>query len=364
MKIVIISPNYNAPTESFINEHFNFLNPHFIIVGGYIPNLNENGKFLHGKLVIFSLKFLSFFFRERTGFFHKSCLFLYLLKIKRSKIIALVEYGTTAHHISPILSFLKIPFYVHFHGYDASVFDFANSEYYSNVIASAKGVFVVSKEMESDLLKIGFKQNQIVYNPYGPREIFGNCKPNYESKVIFALGRFVDKKAPYNVIISFYEVLKMVPNAKLIYAGDGPLLLLCKQLVTALGIEDSVVFEGVIDLNRTISIFNQSQIFVQHSIQAENGDKEGLPLSILEAQLAGLPVVSTTHAGIKDLIKIGVNGYLSPEGDIKSFTQNILTLLNDSQLSKIMGEKGIQEVRKNFNINEYLKKIEKVISQK
>ena len=56
--------------------------------------------------------------------------------------------------------------------------------------------------------------------------------------------------------------------------------------------------------------------FVQHSVTASNGDKEGTPVAILEASLAGMPIISTSHAGIKDAVEHNITGVLSEEYDV------------------------------------------------
>lgn len=354
MKLILISPNYGAQTESFINEHFLFLKPDFILTGGYHPVSDENGDYINGKVIRILLKFMSYFFRDRQLISFKASLFLSLFKFKFYKSVVLIEYGTTAHNTCSVLNLLGLPFVVHFHGYDASVISYANAEYYKFVKKSAKGVFVVSKEMERDLIRIGFNEADIVYNPYGPRKEFEECNPNFKSKIVFALGRFVDKKAPYNLVIAFARVLSKVPDAQLIIAGDGPLMNLCKNLALVLGISDRVSFVGVINLYQTKYYMSKSQLFIQHSIRAENGDKEGMPLSILEAQLASLPVVATKHAGIVEIITDGVNGYLVDENDIDSFTKRIADLLVDSDLCRTMGAAARKNIMDNFPLNRHL----------
>ncbi len=362
MNLVLITPNINAATESFIQEHISNLNPIKVITGGYLPCNDAKGRYINSSSVNFFFKTISFFFRDRKKvFFYLSISWFLLKNYPRKNVVILIEYGTVAHSFANLLEKLKMDYYVHFHGYDASVFDFANYNFYEHVIKSAKGVFAVSNEMRTDLLQIGFSPKQIYLNPYGPRKIFKECVPEYNSKLIFSMGRFVEKKAPYNIVLSFAEVLKSVPEAKLIMAGEGPLLDLCVRLSKSLGIQESISFVGSVTSMDTIRFFNICHIFVQHSVVAHNGDKEGLPLAILEAQLASIPVIATAHSGIPDLIKDGINGFLIQENDIASFAKKIVFLLNNPTLAREMGACGKAIVEKSFTIDNHISKISKII---
>src|SRR5690606_12382105 len=156
-------------------------------------------------------------------------------------------------------------------------------------------------------------KEKIVYNPYGPNPDFLTLDLNYSKAQFIGIGRFVEKKAPHLTILAFHEVLKKHPEATLVLAGDGVLLDSCKDLVEALRIKESVFLVGQITPNKFQEYIKESVAFVQHSIKAQDGDMEGTPVSILEASGAGLPIISTFHAGIPDVILNNETGLLSTE---------------------------------------------------
>ena len=84
---------------------------------------------------------------------------------------------------------------------------------------------------------------------------------------------------------------------------------------------------GVITPEEYRSELQNSLAFVQHSITAENGNMEGTPLAVLEASAAGIPVISTNHAGIPDVVLYEQNGLLCQEKDVQKMTDNIIKLL-------------------------------------
>ena len=103
--------------------------------------------------------------------------------------------------------------------------------------------------------------------------------------------------------------------------------------------------------------------FVQHSITAENGDSEGTPLSVLEAGAAGLPVISTNHAGIPDIVINGKTGFLSEEHDIHEMGDNMLRLLKDKNLARSLGKCGKENISKNFTLKKHIDKLNELIER-
>ena len=91
-------------------------------------------------------------------------------------------------------------------------------------------------------------------------------------------------------------------------------------------IEVAVVFLGKLSHERVEEELRQARCFVQHSVIADSGNREGTPVAILEACMAGLPVVSTRHQGIAEVIREGETGYLVDERDINSMSAHMLTL--------------------------------------
>jgi glycosyltransferase involved in cell wall biosynthesis len=88
---------------------------------------------------------------------------------------------------------------------------------------------------------------------------------------------------------------------------------------------------------------------VQHSVVAPSGDSEGTPLTILEAGATGLPVVSTRHAGIPDVVIEGATGFLVDEHDEESMAQHMIRLAQDPDLAGVMGRAARAHIQKNFS---------------
>lgn len=108
---------------------------------------------------------------------------------------------------------------------------------------------------------------------------------------------------------------------------------------------------------------NKSIAFIQHSITAENGDKEGTPVGIMEAAASGLPVISTYHAGIPDVIIDKQTGLLCGEHDVASMTNNILWVLENKTLAKSMGKASKERIKSEFSLEKHLGLLSEVVER-
>ena len=104
-----------------------------------------------------------------------------------------------------------------------------------------------------------------------------------------------------------------------------------------------------------------ARCFVQHSIVAPSGDSEGTPVAIIEAGATGLPVISTRHAGIPDVVLEGETGFLVDEHDVKGMTEHMIRMLNDPQLAGQMGARAQDRIRTTFSREVSLEKLWNII---
>jgi glycosyltransferase involved in cell wall biosynthesis len=143
--------------------------------------------------------------------------------------------------------------------------------------------------------------------------------------------------------------------------GDGMLLNVTKNLAEGLGLSANVEFRGVLSPVEIRQLFEESLAFVQHSITLANGDSEGTPVAILDAQASSLPVVSTYHAGIPDVVADKCTGLLVEEKNIDGMTENMLRLLTEEGLAKTLGVAGRERVMKYFTLEKHLSTLESII---
>lgn len=359
--IALLSPNQNAYSETFIQAHKDNINGKiFYYYQGSPPQCVEGyGQLcrinLRNKIKNILLRFIGISAYQYN--FERS--------LKKHRIDrALIEYGTNAANVYKTFEKLNIPFVVIFHGYDIftdSIVD-RNLESYKEIFIKSLNVVCVSKKMQSKLISLGCPENKIIYTPCAPNPEFYKIAPNFsEPKSFIAIGRFVNKKAPYLTILAFKKVVEKYPDAILYFGGDGMLYETCFNLVEVLKLENNIKFLGVINRDEFINYLKKVSGYIQHSVTSLNGDSEGTPVTVLEASLAGVPVISTKHSGINDVIVDGVTGFLVDEKDVVKMSEKIIDIIENPTLAKKMGAAGKEYIQQNYNMDIHIKLIEKAL---
>lgn len=365
-----------TPTETFIRAHIERLPFRVIHLSGYEAQYSQNGapvKSLsrsgHPSFLIRVTRLLPevISFRIRQRMIHQmtdqEILADYLSQ--ESIDVVLAEYGMMGAFLAPVCAMARIPIVVHFHGADATRRDYLESfgSRYRSMFKSAAACIAVSNRMKRDLIAIGCDEEKVVLCPYGPNENFFNCQPDYFSNQLIAVGRLTPKKAPHLTILAFAEALRTNSDLRLVVIGDGELWGVCRDLVTSLSLSGKVELLGTQTPEQIQEHMNRSFAFVQHSVEAWDGDCEGTPVSVLEAAAAGLPVISTRHAGINDVIQQGETGLLGPERDIVTMTSSIVRYANDRSFARACGERAREFIRTHLPISRHLERLSQVIER-
>lgn len=279
-----------------------------------------------------------------------------LLKSYDAKLIH-AHFGPSGLEMLPLAMGLNIPLIVTFHGYDASSL-LENASYRSGL----KGLFnyahivAVSRDMRDRLIAVGADPAKTMTHYIGiPLEEFNyveripiSQKIKDGSRLEFLqVSNFVEKKGHEYTILAFRNFLLKYPNSRLTLAGDGPLRDRIKAACAESRISEKVRFTGQVTKKQVIPLMTEADVFLHHSVTAKNGDKEGIPTVIMEAMSTGLPVISTFHSGIPELIEDGINGYLIEERDVKGYTEKMLGLL-DSRIN--LGKQASSTIAERFNM--------------
>ncbi len=359
MNICFVSPNVNVYSETFIINLKNGLQGKvFHCHNGQVPTQCE-GVNLAGSHSMLDRIW------KRMGIIKYSLTEHYFYSfLKRNRIVVIVaNYGTCGAYIAPIAAALKIPLIVNFYGFDASVYSVLEKyrKSYQEMFRTARTIVVVSDEMKDALIKLGAPAEKIHTITCVPSSMFAAIQPDYESSQILGIGRFVDKKAPYLSILAFRIAVERYPHLRLKMVGDGPLWQVCKDLVSALNIPN-VEFVGVLKPDQIAVVFEQSFCFIQHSKIAPDGDKEGMPVAILDAMSARLAIISTYHAGIPEIVRDGVNGFLVKEGDVAAMAERMIELSLDRELAEKLGKGGRETIQSGYTAEGYFARWNNLIS--
>jgi len=356
MNIAILVPSQGNPKETFIQNHILHL-PFStkVIYGGVFPyKCDEIKENRYWRFLLNKLNYLIKSKEDNITIYKKKQLEKCLKYLNIKVVIA--EYLITGGYVVDVCKKHNIPLIATSLGYDISQYEVleTNMSRYKKLFNYSKSIIIVSNHMKKTILNIAKKDIRIKYSPIGATDDFFKITPTFKTKQLFALGRFVEKKAPYLTILAFNKALKIDNELTLIFGGDGPLLNLCKDLVKAFGLENKVTFLGEVNQSIQKQELKNSFAFIQHSKVAENGDSEGTPVAILEACASGIPIISTFHAGINDVVVNERTGLLCLEGDVNKMAENIVKLSSNIDLTKKMGSEGRKYVKDNFSLKQHI----------
>lgn len=352
--IVVVSTNKNKYSETFIHQQIENLEGNiYYLTGGYLPEFYSHGLNSPDELFPSSKSFISRLIPSRKSNHQDDSLtsrLSHFLKLNDVSCV-LAHYGPSGVKMMDICKNQKIPLITHFHGYDAFRKDILDSYgmHYDKLFDNSAAVISVSSHMSEQLINIGCPQEKVICNPCGyNQEIFVNRKNRSEQNIFVSCGRFVDKKAPELLIRALERTLITIKDARLVMIGDGEKLQNCQELAKKLHLSDKIDFMGILSQKKIYKIYSQSLAYLQHSITTESNDSEGTPVSILEASGSGLPVISTFHGGIPNIIQHNKTGYLCQEQDIESFSNYMIQMCKDKEHAFQMGERGAEYVESRF----------------
>ena len=347
-RICVVTPYVPSLTETFIRAHIEELPAQVTFVHGWRPIVEDRTVLQLPQLVYHKAR------RMLTGAgleLEKTAAYVKVFRDYEIEAV-LAEYGGMGVQVMKAVEQSGIPLIVHFHGFDASV-NSVLAEYkhaYRKMFAIASAIIAVSRSMQSKLIELGAPAEKVHYNPYGvDLEQFSGADPAAAPPLFLAVGRFTEKKAPQITVSAFASVLRSCPEARLRMIGDGPLLEECQKLATELKLNGAVEFLGAQEHSVIKHEMQQARCLVQHSVVSPSGDSEGTPVTILEAGATGLPVVSTRHAGIPDVVSEGETGFLVDEHDEESMAQHMIRLAQDADLAGAMGRAARAHIQKNFS---------------
>jgi glycosyltransferase involved in cell wall biosynthesis len=156
-----------------------------------------------------------------------------------------------------------------------------------------------------------------------------------------AVGRLIEQKDHATLLRAFARVREQQPESRLAILGAGPLEAETRALAVSLGLRDAVTLPGRTDIRDWLL---RADVFVHTSRW------EGFGIVLLEAMLAGLPVVATRVSAVPEVVVDGVTGALVPSGDVEGVARELGGLLADPERRRGLGEAGRERARTDFSV--------------
>ncbi len=169
---------------------------------------------------------------------------------------------------------------------------------------------------------------------------------------ILSVGQLVEKKGFPYLIEALHLLARVDTPFHCTILGDGYQRDLLALLVAGSGLEDRVRIAGAVYQEVTRDCLRVADIFVLPCVVARNGDRDGIPVALMEAMAFGLPVISTTVSGIPELIQHGESGLLVPPRDARALAQALIQMASDERLRKRLSKQGRERIIKDFSSNQ------------
>lgn len=242
-----------------------------------------------------------------------------------------------------------------FHGNDmSSTVRQGPPDLYEALFRRADLLLTVSDYWRKRLLELGAPPGKLRVHRMGVdlrRFPFVARRPDPAPFRLAAVGRLVEKKGMEFALRALAQVRRTSPQQafRLIVIGDGPLRGNLEALRQDLDLADQVHFLGAQPHARVAEVLNGSDAFILPSITATDGDMEGIPVSLMEAMASGLPVISSRHSGIPELIEDGVSGLLAAEGDVDGLARQLLRTMTRSDERAALAQAARRRIEAEFD---------------
>ena len=358
-RLLMLAPTRRAVSETFIRANLEGLPFDVTALFGDERPPGRPDALAYGLAILLS-KVLTRLRWLRLAEMPAACVVWWLIRRERPDAV-LVDFGFEAVRVMEACAWSGVPLVVHFRGSDASADGRLGllRQRYQRLLSIAAGVVVKSRPMAETLKALGACPERMLISPSGANaRLFFGSEPATAPPVFLAVGRFVPKKGPLHTIRAFSQVCEGLepeqPDLALWMVGEGPLLADARALVRSLGLVARGRFLGVRRQEEVAQLMREVRGFVQHSLVAADGDSEGNPVAVMEAQLSGLPVVATSHAGIPDVVLDGVTGFLVGEGDVQGMAEAMMRLAVDPALAARLGDGGRRRIHEGFTIDHHL----------
>jgi glycosyltransferase involved in cell wall biosynthesis len=363
LRVLVLAPSRRAITETFVRANLERLPFATIAYFGDERPLDHPLRLSYGLAILLS-KALTRLRLLRLASVPGS-LVAWMLLCHHKPDVLMVEFGFHAVRVMEVAAWTPVPMVVHFRGSDASAEGRIGllHQRYQRLMRVVSGVIVKSQPMRRVLLGLGAPAQRLLVSPSGADAAqFQGSDPATAPPLFLTVGRFVAKKGPLETIRAFAAMRQrleepLASRTTLVMVGEGPLLSQARQLICSLALEQAVSLVGAARQADVAAWLQQARAFVLHSRVAPDGDSEGSPVAVMEAQLSGLPVVATRHGGIPEVVREGETGFLVEEGDTNAMADAMALLAADPTLAARMGRAGRERMLAGFTVEHHVAQV-------
>lgn len=256
---------------------------------------------------------------------------------------------------------------VTFHGYDLSLYlNLHGQTVYTPLLVQADLLQPISQYWQQKLVSLGFDKDKIMVHHMGidcDKFKYLAHPANHSQIRLISVARLVEKKGLQYSIQAVAQLIPRYPNLEYQIVGDGILKTDLQQRIEQLNASENIKLLGWKTQQQVSSLMDEADILLAPSVISQDGDCEGIPMCLMESMAKNLPVISTYHSGIPELIEDGVSGYLLPEKEVNDLAKKIEQLIINPELRRKMGQAGRQKIETDYNIKLLNDRLAKILQQ-
>jgi colanic acid/amylovoran biosynthesis glycosyltransferase len=265
------------------------------------------------------------------------------------------------------LGVLAAPLVTTFHGYDMSMYvEQHGPGVYAELFARGARFLPISDRWRHRLIELGCPPERITVHRMGvepgrlPVRAPDAPWPRGGPLRLLSIARLVEKKGIEYGIRAVAELARSGDEVEYRIIGDGPLAEPLAALATELGVQRQVALLGARDEAGVAEALAWCDALVCPSVTARNGDAEGIPVVLMEAMGSGIPVVSTNHSGIPELVVPGETGRLAPERDAGALAREFRAMRDDPGGTLRMAHAGRRRVLERHDAERLVAELETI----
>ncbi len=279
---------------------------------------------------------------------------------RRSYDVIHAHFGTVGRTAAALrrIGAIEGPLVTTFHGVDMSASLMANEDIYTRLFIEGEAFLPVSEYWRTKLLTLGAPAERTIVQHMGidtqalafrPRWVDQRGRGNHPLRAL-SIGRLVEKKG-----IEFaLEAVARYRNRghQIVYTiiGDGPLRGELERLIDLYELTGTARIMGLRSNAEVRRLLYQNDVLIAPSVTDKEGDQEGIPVTIMEAMAVGVPVISTLHSGIPELVEHGMSGLLAIERDPEGIALALAELTDTAGFARRLTQNARAKVEREFDL--------------
>lgn len=310
-------------------------------------------------------------YAKRTDFYYP---WFYKILKRRGAALVHSHFGNRGYFDLKLKEKLGLPQVTMFYGHDASLMaqDALWKKRYRELFARCERFLAEGNHMRSVLVGLGARPETVLVQrlgvdldriPFIPRRL----EKDRKVRVLFA-GTFRDKKGLTYCLEAYANVAEKHKNVELTVIGDAgnseretAYKREVLEVIRRRNLDGRIAMLGFLDHPAFIEEAKKHDIFLSHSVVGADGETEGgAPVTLIEMSGYGMPVISTMHCDIPEVILDGASGLLTAEKDIAGLTDRLEHLVTHPELWEPMGRAGREHIEKEYDAVSQARKLEAI----